>query len=135
MKCLIVEDNRQDYQLLSRMLMNYGDSDFAENGQDAFEIFKQARAAEEPYDVIFLDIMMPGMDGNEVLRKIREWEKSNLGNGKPVQIVMASSKSDTDTIITSYDDGCQHFFMKPYDKNDLVLLMEKMGFEKTSQSP
>ena len=135
MKCLIVEDNRQDYQLLSRMLMNYGDSDFAENGHDAFEIFKQAQAAEEPYDVIFLDIMMPGIDGNEVLRKIREWEKNNLGNGKPVQIVMASSKSDTDTIITSDDDGCQHFFMKPYDKNDLVLLMEKMGFEKASKLP
>jgi PleD family two-component response regulator len=70
------------------------------------------------------------MDGNEVLRKIREWEKSNLGDAEPVQIVMASSKSDTDTIITSYDDGCQHFFMKPYDKQDLYSLMEKMGFEK-----
>ncbi len=135
MKCLIVEDNRQDSQLLSRMLMTYGNSDFAENGGDAFEIFKQAHAAEEPYDVIFLDIMMPGMDGNEVLRRIREWEKNNLGNGIPVQIVMASSKSDTDTIISSYDDGCQHFFMKPYDKNDLFLLMEKMGFEKTGYAP
>ncbi len=135
MKCLIVEDNSQDSKLLSRMLKNYGHSDFAENGQDAFETFKQASAAEEPYDVIFLDIMMPGMDGNEVLRKIRQWEKNNLGGEKPVQIVMASSKSDTDTIISSYDDGCQHFFMKPYDKQDLYRLMEKMGFEKISDSP
>lgn len=132
---MIVEDNRQDYQLLSRMLMNYGNSDFAENGRDAFEIFKQAQVAEDPYDVIFLDIMMPGIDGNEVLRKIREWENKNLGSGKPVQIVMASSKSDTDTIISSYDDGCQHFFMKPYDKNDLSLLMDKMGFKKTGNTP
>jgi CheY-like chemotaxis protein len=79
--------------------------------------------------------MMPGMDGNEVLRKIRDWEKNNLGGGSPVQIVMASSKSDTDTIISSYDDGCQHFFMKPYDKQDLFLLMERMGFNKIGGAP
>ncbi|MBU2510081.1 response regulator [bacterium] len=128
MKCLIVEDNRQSYELLQKMLEAYGFSDIAENGFEAFDLFKQAHADGEPYDVIFLDIIMPDLDGHEVLRKIRNWEKQNIQDDPPVQVVMASSKSDTDTILSSYDDGCQHFFMKPYDKGELDELMEKMGF-------
>ncbi len=128
MKSLIVEDNRQNYELLQKLLEPYGLSDIAENGQEAFESFKQAHAEQEPYDVIFLDILMPGIDGNVVLRMIREWEKEHLPDEPKVQVVMASSKSDTDTILASYDDGCQHFFMKPYDKAELDDLMKKMGF-------
>ncbi len=130
MKCLIVEDNQQNYELLQLMLRDYGLSNIAENGLDAFEEFKQAHTDNDPYDVIFLDILMPGLDGNEVLRKIREWEKECIGESKKVQVVMASSKSDTDTILASYDDGCQHFFMKPYDQTELAALMDKMGFKK-----
>jgi len=130
MKCLIIEDNRQNYEMLQLMLAKYGLCDIAENGTEALEMFYQAHGEEEPYDIIFLDILMPGIDGNEVLRKIRKWEKSKLRQVNKVQVVMASSKTDTDTIISSYDDGCQHFFMKPYDKDELVELMQKMEFKK-----
>lgn len=129
MKCLIVEDNKNNYELLQRMLEDFGYCDIAENGEEAFDIFKQAHTENEPYDVMFLDIMMPGINGDEVLRMIRSWEKNHLGEGQNVRIVMATSKTDTDTIITSYDDGCQHFLMKPYDKVEILDLMHKMGFK------
>ena len=99
-----------------------------ENGAEAIEQFKRAHMDQEPYDVIFLDIMMPGVDGNEILRQIRDLEKNTLRIENPVSIVMAISKIDTDTIVTSYDDGCQHFFMKPYDKRELIELLTAMGF-------
>ncbi len=134
MKCLIVEDNKQNYDLLQRMLNDYGISRIAVNGVEALTAFKQAHAENDPYDVIFLDIMMPDLNGDEVLRKIRQWEKENTENNDNVQVVMASAKSDTDTIISSYDDGCQHFFIKPYDRSELDELMKTMGFEKTSNS-
>ena len=125
---MIVEDNKQSYELLQMMLQKYGLCDIVENGEDAFEQFKNAITEDDPYDVIFLDILMPGIDGNEVLRRIRAWEKEKGITEKKVQVVMASSKADTDTILTSYDDGCQHFFMKPYDMTELEDLMQKMGF-------
>ncbi len=134
MKCLIVEDNKQNYDLLQRMLNDYGISRIAVNGVEALTAFKQAHAENDPYDIIFLDIMMPDLNGDEVLRKIRQWEKENTENNDNVQVVMASAKSDTDTIISSYDDGCQHFFIKPYDRSELDELMKTMGFEKTSNS-
>ena len=131
MKCLIVEDNKQNYDLLQRMLKDYGISRISINGLEALTLFKQAHAEGDPYDVIFLDIMMPDLNGDEVLRKIREWEKTNIGDKEGAPVVMASAKSDTDTIISSYDNGCQHFFMKPYDRFELDELMGKMGFKKT----
>lgn len=110
MKCLIVEDNRQNYQLLQQMLKDYGESEIAENGLEAIRKFETAHSINDPYDVIFLDIMMPELDGSEVLKKIRNWENAHLSDQNRVQIVMASSKSDTDTIVSSFDDGCQHFY-------------------------
>ncbi len=130
MKCLIVEDNRQNYELLQQMLEEYGIINVVENGVDAFEEFKFAHLEQDPYDVIFLDIIMPGIDGKEVLKLIRDWEEGRPDLNHKVQVVMATSKSDTDTIVSSFDDGCQHFFMKPYDKAELNELMAKMGFSR-----
>ena len=128
MKCLIVEDNRQDYQLLSRMLMNYGNSDFAENGIDAFEIFKQAQVAEEPYDVIFLDIMMPGIDGIQTLELIRKYEgKQEFKSLKPSKILMISALDENAYVIKSLKFGCDGYIVKPIEKYNLLSHLNRLG--------
>ncbi|MCP4752457.1 MAG: response regulator [Proteobacteria bacterium] len=99
---MIVEDNRQSRKLMKEMLKDYGKSDVAVDGSEAVAAFKHAHLENTPYDVIFLDIMMPGLDGHEVLREIREWEKGNVEGRKEVNIVMVTARSDNDTIISSY---------------------------------
>ncbi len=128
MRFLIAEDNEQDRGLLEKMLSGYGEYDIAGNGQQAFQMFETAYQEGDPYDLIFLDIMMPEIAGDQVLVMIREWEKKYLEEGNPVQIVMATSKTDADTIFDSYEQDCQHFIMKPYVKFDLEEVMAKMGF-------
>ena len=128
MRFLIAEDNKQDRGLLEKMLCGYGEYDIAGNGQQAFQMFKTACQQGNPYDLIFLDIIMPEIEGDQVLVMIREWEKNNLEEDTPVQIVMATSKTDADTIFASYDQKCQHFIMKPYMKFDIEEVMAKMGF-------
>jgi len=132
MKCLIAEDNQQNYKLLKRMLSDYVNADIAMDGNKALESFTKAHENNAPYDLIFLDIIMPGFNGHEVLSKIRKWEQDNLKGQEGVKIVMATSKDDTDTVVSSYDLGCQHFLMKPYDNFELIDLMQEMGFEKKS---
>ncbi|MBT3227421.1 MAG: hypothetical protein HN354_14020, partial [Deltaproteobacteria bacterium] len=73
--------------------------------------------------------MMPEIEGDQVLVMIREWEKINLKDNKPVRVVMATSKTDAETIFASYDQNCQHFIMKPYVKFDIEEVMKKMGFK------
>ena len=113
MRYLIVEDNRQNYQLLEKMLASYGGIEIVEDGHKAIEAFKTAHMEDDPYVGIFLDIMMLKMDGHEVLRTIRDWEQKKNPDGNPVQIVMTTSISDTDTVLKSYDEGCQHYLLKP----------------------
>ena len=129
MRYLIAEDNKQDRGLLEKMLSGYGEYDLAGNGQQAFQMFETAHQEGNPYDLIFLDIMMPEIEGDQVLVMIREWEKINLKDNKPVRVVMATSKTDADTIFASYDQNCQHFIMKPYVKFDIEEVMKKMGFK------
>ncbi len=129
MKFLIAEDNKQNVELLVSMLTDYGGYDIAEDGKQAFNLFMDAHNEGSPYDLIFLDIIMPEIEGDQVLVMIREWEKANLKGQTPVPIVMASAKSDADTIFESYDQGCQLFVMKPYLKSELDDLMKTMGFE------
>lgn len=127
MKILIAEDNQQSWKLLASMLSTYGGYDVAEDGKQAYDMFVVAHAEGSPYDIVFLDIMMPEIEGDRVLEMIREWEADNLGDQKPVDIIMATAKSDTDTMVDSYDRGCQYFIMKPYLKSELDELMCSLG--------
>ena len=111
------------------MLSSYGGYDIAEDGRQAFDLFIEAHNEGTPYDIIFLDIMMPEIDGDQVLDMIREWESIKLEGREPAFIVMATAKSDTNTIVDTYDRGCQRFIMKPYLKSELDELMQSLGFE------
>lgn len=110
------------------MLSPYGGYDIAENGRQAFDLFIAAHEEKVPYDIIFLDIMMPEIEGDKVLDMIRDWETINLKGREPVPIVMATAKSDTETIVDSYDRGCHKFIMKPYLKSEVDELMTTMKF-------
>lgn len=69
---------------------------------------------------------MPEIEGTHVLDMIRKWETDNLGKRKPVSVVMATAKTDTATIIDSYDRGCRYFIKKPCLKSELDELMNAM---------
>lgn len=128
MNILIVEDNASNFRLLQKLLVQYGDVDNAIDGESAINKFISAHQNNQPFDAIFLDIIMPKKDGNEVLTEIRSWERQNLETSNKVQIVMTTSITDTDTVMKSYSDGCQHYLLKPYNKSDIHELMIRMGF-------
>jgi two-component system, chemotaxis family, chemotaxis protein CheY len=128
MKILIVEDNASNFLLLQKILVQYGSIDNAIDGESAVEKFNSAHQQKQPYDAIFLDIMLPKKDGNAVLNDIRSWEAQNLEENNRVQIAMTTAISDTDTVIKSYSDGCQHYLLKPFNKADIDELMIRMGF-------
>lgn len=128
MKILIVEDNVSNFLLLQKLLKQYGAVDNAIDGERAMDKFTNAHQNNSPYDAIFLDIIMPKKDGSEVLTEIRSWEKEK-GTEK-VQIVMTTAISDTDTVVKSYSDGCQHYLLKPYHRTEIHELMIRMGFSE-----
>ena len=77
MKTLIVDDDFTNRLLLQELLRPHGQSHVAVNGREAVDAVGVALEAKEPYDLICLDIMMPEMDGQEALGKIRALEEKH----------------------------------------------------------
>ena len=73
-KILIVESELRSRRILSSFLYPFGKVDIAVNGKEAFAVVKKAFEDNQPYELIFLDIMMHKFDGIETLKKIRQLE-------------------------------------------------------------
>nr|WP_314859466.1 response regulator [uncultured Undibacterium sp.] len=96
------------------------DVDFAETGEQAVEKAIAKAAADKPYNCIFLDIMMPGIDGYEVCKQI----KSN-SNTKQSAVVMLTSKSSIIDKLRANWSGCDAFMSKPVGEDDLLATIAK----------
>ena len=83
------------------------DCDIAVNGREAIDSFVLAHESKRPYEVIFLDIMMPEVDGLEALHCIRALErKIEIPHAQAVKVVMATALDDPKTVIKSLNE-CQ----------------------------
>lgn len=122
MQFLIAEDDLSSRIILQQILSAYGQSHIAVNGQEAVELFKNALEANQPYDVVFLDIMMPIKDGKEALKEMRELEKMKYGSGyKETYIMMVTALNTPKEVIESfYEGGCSAYVVKPIDKRKII---------------
>jgi signal transduction histidine kinase/CheY-like chemotaxis protein len=113
-RILIIEDNIMNQKVLGSMLKRLGYSfDLAEDG---FKGYLQARTRK--YDLIFMDLIMPGMDGFESARKILEYEKSSL-------IVAFTADNMPDSKRKAELSGIREFISKPLKTEDLLSLLVK----------
>ena len=105
-KLLVVDDNEMNRDMLSRRLSRRGHTVvMADNGQKALELIEQ-----QSFDVVLLDIMMPGISGIEVLEIIR---RSYSASDLPV--IMATAKADSEDVVAALKLGANDFVIKPLD--------------------
>jgi two-component system chemotaxis response regulator CheY len=127
MKTLIVEDDLTSRILLTELLKVFGETHSVINGREALESFRTALATEEPYDLICLDIMMPEINGYEVLRRIRELEDSVESiRYNRVRIIMTTALCDSKNVIAAYDGLCDAYLVKPIYKSKLVEKLQRL---------
>ena len=103
---LVVDDNEMNRDMLSRRLARKGHSvDVAGDGRQALEMVE-----ETDYDVILLDIMMPGIDGYQVLETLRaEYASGDL------PVIMATAKDQSEDIVAALKLGANDYVTKPFD--------------------
>ncbi|MCP4750269.1 MAG: response regulator [Proteobacteria bacterium] len=129
MKILIVDDDLINRKFLKAMLTGYGETDMAADGVEAVEYVKKGLETNDVYDVVFLDIMMPNMDGHQTLQKIREIEdENNIVVGDGSKIVMVTALANKENVLSAFSDGCEYYLVKPLQQTRLFDLMKEMGF-------
>ena len=110
-KILIADDNQQ----ITSILANYARKEGFEplvalDGQQALELFEQH---EKNIDVVLLDVMMPGRDGYEVARRLRERRME-------MPILMLTARSELDDRVTGLNAGADYYLTKPFDTQEML---------------
>ena len=106
-KILIVDDLPDNSNLLARLVKDQGyEASVAFNGPQALEL----AAAERP-DVILLDVMMPGMDGIEVCRRLKADEE--LRN---IPVILVTAKDLDEDVVRGLDAGADDYVTKPFNQ-------------------
>jgi len=108
---LIVDDQIQNIELLEAYLFPYGyEIVKASNGKEALQIL-----ASMKIDLVLLDVMMPKMDGFEVIKRLRKIEIF-----KQLPIILVTALRETEDRIKGIEAGCDDFISKPVEKNELI---------------
>jgi two-component system chemotaxis response regulator CheY len=125
---LIVEDDFASRLFMQEILKKYGASHVAINGREAVEAVRLALEADEPYDLICLDIMMPEMDGQQALKEIRALEEAKgTIPAAGAKIVMTTADTDRETVLEAIRGRCDHFLTKPIQKAKLLKELRNMA--------
>jgi len=128
MKILIVDDNFVNRTVLQEILKHYGSVHVAVNGHEAIEAVEQALSMGEPYKFACLDIMMPQMDGQAALKKIRKIEeKAGYSFESRMKIIMTTALDDSANVMEAFREQCDGYLVKPVDKAKLLKLLEEAG--------
>ena len=108
---LVVDDQPQNIELLEAYLVPQGyEIVKAANGEEAL-----GKLSGNQIDLILLDVMMPGMDGFEVTRRVRQDDKNRL-----LPIILVTALRETEDRVKGIEAGCDDFISKPVDKMELL---------------
>ncbi len=133
LRILLCDDNAINQKVAIRILQQLGyEPDLAVNGQEALDALDR-----KPYDLIFMDVMMPEMDGLEATRAIREFQKTGGKtnfNSRIVIVAMTAQamQGDREKCIAA---GMDDYLAKPVRPKDVRAIIERWSSELSSSAP
>jgi len=121
-KILIVDDDAGVRESLEELLrLEDYQADSSGSGEDALE------ALSEGFDLVLLDIKMPGIDGVEVMHEIRKYHPDT-------RIIIITGYGSLESAIDAIRSGAQDYMLKPYTADDILLSINKALSEKESRT-
>jgi DNA-binding response OmpR family regulator len=114
-KILIVDDSAENLKVVSYFLKekNYKIA-IATDGESALKV-----AEKNDIDLILLDIMMPGIDGYEVCRRLKENNQT-----KNIPVIFLTARTESEDIVKGFKSGGVDYIMKPFNKEELFLRVD-----------
>ena len=125
-KILVVDDERHIVRLVEVNLARAGyDVATAYDGIEALEVVKKARP-----DMIVLDVMMPRMDGFEVLKRLQADEET-----QNIPVIMLTAKAQDADIFKGWSSGVSSYLTKPFNPRELLTFVERIFQSIDDQGP
>jgi len=115
MRILIVDDDLINRKFLKAMLTGYGEITMAEDGEAAIALFRDGIEHNAPFNIIFLDIMMPKMDGYETCRQLKADEST-----RDIPVVFLTAKAQEKEIDEGLKLGSMDYLKKPFEPDEFV---------------
>ena len=126
-RILVVEDNPDNMYVMDRLLTHYGYAvQQAASGEEALNLLRQM-----PFDLVFMDMQMPGLDGYATVRTLRE-----LPALEHVPVIAITANSMPGDRERSLSAGCTDYVAKPIDTRAVVRLVERyLGGSRRGDNP
>lgn len=135
MKSLIADDDDMIRKVMQKRLNRFGLCHAVADGNLAVQAFERALQDGAPYDLICLDIIMPHMNGQEALRRIRELEKcKGIRACREAKVLMLTGLDDSHSVIEAiYQGGATSYLVKPLDWRRVQEELLQMGLFTASE--
>lgn len=134
MNILIAEDDFVSRMVIQKLASKYGDCHVAVNGREALSAIKASIKTGELYDCLLLDIMMPEMDGHEVLMKVRELEeKAGIVGLAGMKVIIITAMGDYDSIMRGFRGQCDAYIVKPVTAEKLAEALKQTGLPQKAE--
>ncbi len=128
MRILLVDDDPGALELLRAILAPLGEAEVVEEGREALDRFKEGLDDGRPFDLICLDIRMPGTDGQRVLSAMRRMERARgLPRERWSRILMTTGVTDRPHVLKALEEACDGYVVKPVTRDDLYARLEGLG--------
>lgn len=131
MRTLVIEDGLLSAEMAQKYMEAYGECEVVDSGETGLQKYYEASYSNNPYTLILLDITLPGMDGYQVLQKIRMHEEENGIIGDDVtKILMLSAHTDHETIIKAFREQCEGYIVKPVSREKILKCLKELELVK-----
>jgi two-component system, chemotaxis family, chemotaxis protein CheY len=129
MRALIVEDDSTSGVILEQILSAYGHCDMVMDGKAAVAAFRHALSKGEPYDLICMDIMLPRLNGQQALQRMRKAEEeAGIPAAERVNVFMTTALKETNEVAEAlYKGGAAAFFIKPINVDSFTDGLRSIG--------
>jgi len=128
-RILVVDDDPVSLDMMATFLGRYGEVTTAAAGGEALAVVTKAIRSGKNFRLVLLDVMMPEMDGHEVMKRIRGLEEV-YSAGAPAIIAITTALGDRGTVLRARQAGPDGYFVKPVDLDKLGSWVEGKGFSK-----
>jgi two-component system, chemotaxis family, chemotaxis protein CheY len=127
-RALIVEDDDTTRLLLNAILSRYAQCDTVQNGTQALEAYQKAVQAGQPYELITLDLVLPDLEGLEVLRRVRALEgERKVPSSDIVRVLIVTGAREDPGAEHEFRSGSEAWLLKPLRERSLVEKLAELG--------